>query len=285
MVLVPGGPFFRGYDAALGSPAPATTCAEGGAGGDWCATVEEAPGYVVTVPAFYIDRHEASVGAYRACFAAGSCVAVDTTGLSDVGDCPNYQPGPQALDTLPDTAPMVCLTHANAAALCHYQGKRLCSESEWERAARGGDPTAPRTFPWGSEWPSTGTGSPLANCQDSCCQDGFGPAADVSLAPVDSFSDGATPEGILNLAGNASEWTGSCHTGPYPSCPAGSEPCPAAPGDAEGDCGADEWVYRGGNFADPESCLRACYRGFMAGGAVREFLGVRCCMDAPAGGE
>jgi iron(II)-dependent oxidoreductase len=96
--------------------------------------------------------------------------------------------------------PVVGVSWADADAFCRHYGLRLPSEREYERAARGVD-GAP--FPWGAAplKPTLVNGG-----AETCCggddRDGY-----AMTAPVDSFANGASPEGILNLVGNAWEWT------------------------------------------------------------------------------
>lgn len=102
-------------------------------------------------------------------------------------------------DRRPDSAlldhPVVLVSHRDAVAFCAWRDARLPTESEWEAACRGPEG---RLFPWGNEW--------------------MGDAAQIGAtgtAPVNAHPGGATPEGILDLAGNVFEWTTS-------SIPAGS---------------------------------------------------------------
>jgi len=89
-----------------------------------------------------------------------------------------------------------------AASFCQYQGKRLPTQKEWELAAG-----VNRTYPWGEEAPD----GKRANLCDKSCQtpwamwrvsDGY-----ERMSPVGSFAAGATPEGLLDMAGNLWEWT------------------------------------------------------------------------------
>ena len=119
------------------------------------------------------------------------------------------------------------MRRAGAIAHCAAAGKNLCSEAQWELAARG---TTPRRYPWG-EAPPDGS---LANCSDEGCGDAFdGPS------PVGSFPAGASPVGAEDMAGNVWEWVAD----PW------HESCEGAPTDGSvwTDGGGGETVIRGGS--------------------------------------
>ncbi|MGI4853962.1 MAG: protein kinase domain-containing protein [Janthinobacterium lividum] len=133
------------------------------------------PQVTVSLPAFYVDATEVSNAEYRRFVAA--------TG----------RPMPDGMTTAAGDAPATMVSQMDAAAYAAWAGKRLPTEQEWEKAARGTDD---RTFPWGSEpWAA---GVP------------------VQLQPVTSFPDRRSPSGAYNMAGNAWEWTSSTYT---PSAP------------------------------------------------------------------
>lgn len=150
---------------------------------------------------FYIDRHEVTHRRYRKF-------------LEDLPTHPEYQilieklgyyaPPQGWQDTrFPEGMadhPVVWVTWFDAANFCQWAGKRLPTEKEWERAARG---TTGRAYPWGNTF-ETGRAN-LPNKRGS----------KVALAPVGSFPKGATPAGVNDLVGNVWEWVDGDYA-PYP---------------------------------------------------------------------
>ncbi|MBK9031758.1 MAG: SUMF1/EgtB/PvdO family nonheme iron enzyme [Myxococcales bacterium] len=141
-----------------------------------------APLQAVTLQGFYIDKTEVTVAAYGRCVAAGACTV---PGVDD--SCP-AQSGNWGK---PDRAdhPVNCVSFAQALTYCNWLGKRLPANDEWEKAARGTDG---RTYPWGEQTPS---------CKRAVikgCTRGI-------TAPVGSRPAGASPYGLLDMAGNVRE--------------------------------------------------------------------------------
>ena len=154
-----------------------------------------------------------------------------------------------------DDHPVVQVSHQDAAAFCSWLGLRLPSEEEWEYAARGGDG---RRFPWGNEAPRQ-DGRRLANFGAvKCCApdtwDGYG-----GTAPVGSYPDGASPIGLLDMAGNVWEWTSNV----FPGRP--------------------EYItLRGGGWGNNPYCLRVTYRHGNPPDIGLDMVGLRCAGDAGA---
>lgn len=152
----------------------------------------EGNAHEVTLSDFEIDRTEVTVERYGRCVAAGACSP------------PSFPPADPRYDR-----PQYPVTHVrwqDAEAYCRWIDGRLPTEAEWEFAARG---RQNRTFPWGELYNprlanhgSSVSAVPGAFGEEpSDGRDGF-----VGLAPVGSFPDGASANGLLDMAGNVAEW-------------------------------------------------------------------------------
>jgi formylglycine-generating enzyme required for sulfatase activity len=102
-----------------------------------------------------------------------------------------------------DDHPVVQVSARDAVAYCAWKGLRLPSETEWEFAARGNDS---RRYPWGKVRPEAQTERSANFGTVNCCApdaaDGY-----ERTAPVGKFPSGASPFGVLDMAGNVWEWT------------------------------------------------------------------------------
>jgi formylglycine-generating enzyme required for sulfatase activity len=150
------------------------------------------PEEVIDLPAFAIDRTEVS-NAQFAPFAQMRRV----TGYP----VPDYPQTELHKDAGLPRIPVTSIDAFEAEAFCRFLGKRLPGDHEWVKAARGGltihgkpNPVPRRLYPWGGDVP--------AHCANIAgIEDGY-----RWLAPVDALPCGASPYGVLNLAGNAGEW-------------------------------------------------------------------------------
>ena len=202
----------------------------------------------VLVRAFYIDRAEVTVERYRACVGAGVCT-----------DLP-YASGGARFDA--PELPAVLVSWYDARRFCQWADGRLPTEAEWERAARG---AAGRRYPWGDVYNAFLANHGRLAWDELDAGDGF-----LELAPVGSFPDGATPEGLVDLAGNVEEWVADFYA---PSYEAASVMNPLGPP------AGDERVVRGGSYAHLRANLRGAARGHAVPDERRAWRGFRCAYD------
>jgi formylglycine-generating enzyme required for sulfatase activity len=148
---------------------------------DPLADSDERPSKKINVPAFTIEQFEVSNRQYGLCVEAGACdKPIDASQYND----------PSKLNH-----PVVGVTAFQASTYCRWLGRRLPTQVEWERSARG---SKGWQWPWGDENPTP----ELANIP-------AGKYAANGTSPVNSHSKGKSPEGVFNLVGNVWEWRAS----------------------------------------------------------------------------
>ena len=165
MAFIPAGPFIMGTER-----------------GEWN---DEAPRHLVELSAYYIDKTEVTNAAYTKCVGARKCRGAQY-GRDPVLGRPDH--------------PIAAANWFDAVAYCEFVGKRLPTEAEWEKAARGTDE---REYPWGNDWDR----KKLNHKGDD---DGF-----EKSAPVGSFPASASPYGVLDMGGNLWEWTADNYSQVY----------------------------------------------------------------------
>jgi formylglycine-generating enzyme required for sulfatase activity len=238
-------------------PVPAALYVMGDAGGE----PDEAPRRVKVAP-FRIMRHEVTNRMFaRFVEDSGYRTDPEKKGFGFVWDG-RWQrvagadwrrpAGPHAEGGAPEDHPVVQVSSGDAAAFCAWYGLRLPSEEEWEFAARGRDG---RRFPWGNDSPRQGDARRANFGTVACCAtdayDGY-----LATAPVGSFPGGASPFGLLDMAGNVWEWTAS--------------PFPGRPGFV---------ALRGGGWGNNAYCLRVSYRHGNPPDIGLDMVGFRCAAD------
>ncbi|MBZ0272566.1 formylglycine-generating enzyme family protein [bacterium] len=233
MAFVPEGPAFVGCDPNTPDPF-----------GEAC-RADQLPFHEVRLSAFVIDRVEVSFGEYNACVDAGACEA------SGFANDPVYD---QA------HLPVVGVTWFDADAYCGWRGKRLPTEAEWEKAARGPDG---RVYPWGNQWQPERT-----NWDENGYYDGF-----ASPAPVVSFTDVRTPYGAVNMTGNVWEWVSDWYDANYYSVSPVNDPQGPATG-ASRLLKGGAWKY---DFYDTR--LRTSFRNVQPPHGRSNHAGFRCAMS------
>ncbi len=207
----------------------------------------------VEVSPYDLDRMEVTVEDYARCVSAGSCP----------------EPGFSRMDAR-FARPRLPVTHVSFAAArgyCGFVGGRLPTEAEFELAARGPEG---RRYPWGRLWNPhlSNHGAFAADSTDG--RDGF-----IGLAEVGSFPDGATPQGILDLAGNVAEWVSDF----YELTEEGYGYSGAKAIDPTGPKTGAHHVVRGGSYRDPPPFQRGASRmpSYLTESAE---IGFRCAYSA-----
>ena len=165
----------------------------------------ERPAHTVTLDTYFMDRTEVSNAQYRECLEAVVCS--EPTAWQDAVWSNDEQPA--------------LVTWSQAQTYCQWVGGVLPSEAQWEKAARGTDG---HQWPWGDEFEAG-----RANLGGD--MDGFG-----FTSPVGAFASGASPYGLLDMAGNAAEWVADWYASDYYAHSAAENP----PGPSSG----EQRVYR-----------------------------------------
>ena len=283
MVLIPAGEFVMGSDKV-------DTDEEGkqyGSSKPWY--VDEHPRHKVDLPAYKIDKYEVTNAQYREFVRKtdywfppswkenGYLLAPEVLAVANLPtlrrlasdtfhlDMDTRTMGRDALmkaiaarQAKFDPLPVAEVNWFQAHDFCTWVGKRLPTEAEWEKAARGSDG---REYPWGSEWDNHRLNAGEADDWE------FG------VAPVGSYPQGASPYGVMDMSGNVMEWVKDWYQ-PYP-------------GNTYTDksFGKKYKVVRGGGWGGLghyalSQFYRTAYRLYMQPGSQYIDVGFRCAADA-----
>ncbi len=235
MILIPAGPFTMGRSG--GPP-------------------DEKPGHEVVLPAFHIDRNLVTWAQYAEFIRVKGDTGPKGEMYLDTYDedtrIMNLKDKGWTVFPTQENFPAGEMAWAGAAAYCKWKEKRLPSEAEWEKAARGKDG---RLYPWGNQKPS----KELAFLSEFRNETG----------PVGQHPKGASPYGVLDMAGQVWEWTRSLYR-PYPYNPKDGRENLDAPGPR---------VTRGGNSASIDEEITATAREPVYPGRLdsgHRYIGFRC---------
>lgn len=244
MVTIPAGEFLRGSTKQV----------------DRNAYLAEMPQRRIWLDAYQIDKYEVTALHYLK-----FVVATDRLPLLDWRfDGGNFQEGMTH-------HPVMHVTWHDASAYCTWAGKRLPSEAEWEKAARGEDG---RIFPWGNQM----AGLTRANYGRSGLS---GPVRDrperLLLYPpiisVDKYENAVSPYGVHQMSGNVAEWVADWYDKDYYKSAPDRNPKGPAMGANRG--------FRGGGWIDSTPTIRAAQRNGAPPDTKMNWLGFRCAKDAP----
>jgi len=214
----------------------------------------EAPEHKLTLPAFLIDKCEVTTALY--CRFLNETKQTPDAARGYFG-LPQYAPiayagGQWQPAKGKERFPMTNVTWPGATAYARWAGKRLPTEAEFEKAARGTDG---RKFPWGADFNA-----------------GLMRFGQDNIGPVGEKPAGASPYGCLDMAGNAWEWTSSLFR-PYPYV--------ATDGREDATNTTDRRVARGGSWTGEPYIATTVYRFRPCPDDAYSFLGFRCAKDAP----
>jgi len=257
MLLIAEGPFLRGSPDGQGDP-------------------DEHPQRTITLSPFYMDRYEVTNRRYQ--------VFLNSTQHRTPEHCCdqayNVWNGTEITAKLLDH-PVVNVDWHDAAAYCAWAGKRLPTEAEWEKAARGTDG---RDYPWGnvhdrmrangvSYWSGTDFGSAEEARAWWAGENGAGVIAikgvqGILTVPVTEMEKGATPAGLMHMAGNVWEWTADWYDPKaYENM---NERNPRGP------AGGEFKIHRGGSWLNQRGLLRSAMRDASRPTMRNHGTGFRC---------
>ena len=203
----------------------------------------ERPAHVVYLDAYWIDRSEVRVEQYQKCIDAGVC-----------RDNWKYASIYYGAILNPAKYPIIYVSFNDAYRYCSWAERRLPTEAEWEKAARGTDE---RLYPWGNEEPT----SLLVNLSGN-------------IKPVASFFPGISPYGVYNMAGNVQEWTADWYGEDYYSTSPVKNPIGPPSGQYR--------VLRGGSWVINEGSVRSALRNWANPDSKLIDLGFRCVVSEAA---
>jgi len=219
MILIPAGEFIMGCNDSIDNT---------------CMFSTDSRYSKKSLKAYYIDKYEVTVNQYIKCVNEKKCEKPEEYGDSNwaKSDRKNH--------------PINWVNWYQSNSYCEWAGKRLPTEAEWEKAARGTDG---RIYPWGNE---------IATCEYAVMDDGGNGCGKDSTWPVGSKPKGASPYGVMDMAGNVREWV-------------------------KDESGGGYRIYRGGDLTGKSLYQRVVHREGNIPMQIDGALGFRCVSNANTG--
>jgi formylglycine-generating enzyme required for sulfatase activity len=205
---------------------------------------DEQPIHTVSLDSYWIDKTEVTNKMYALCVQAGVCQPPSSTSSYTRKDYyGNFEF---------DDYPVIYVDWNKAKTYCEWAGRRLPTEAEWEKAARGTDA---RTYPWGNDAPSNNLLNYNSNTGDT--------------TEVGKYPAGASIYGALDMAGNVWEWVSSLY-----------QSYPYSASDGREDLNASgSRVFRGGSWSYYGSYVRSALRYRYDPSFILSGVGFRCALS------
>jgi len=242
MVLIPAGQFLMGSDKKV----------------DRNAYLAELPQRKIYLDAYEIDKFEVTTVQFLK-----FVLAKDLPPLIDWQyDGGNFQ------ETMVNH-PVMHVSWDDADAYCRWAGKRLPTEAEWEKAARGDDA---RIYPWGnqmaglsrSNYGRTGLSGPVRDRPERLLL--YPP-----IISVDKYDNAVSPYGIFQMSGNVAEWVADWYDPKYYASAPDRNP--------KGPENGTQRSFRGGGWIDSTPSVRAAQRNGTDPSTKMNWMGFRCARD------
>ena len=234
------GSTITGKDGATLVYVPASEFTMGSTDLDSLASSDEKPQHSVMLDAFWIDQTEVTNAMYAKCVNAGNCKPPTNTDHFINSGYANH--------------PVVSVDWSQASAYCAWSERRLPTEAEWEKAARGTDG---RIYPWGNEAPNNA----FLNYNDYV----------KDTTAVGQYPNGKSPYGAYDMAGNVWEWTNDWYNETYYQSSPASNPL--------GPTSNTYQVFRGGSWNNTDYFVRSANRGWVEPTSTGLFIGFRCAQS------